>query len=237
MAKHDCYHHGVRKDQTVVGLIDGDIVAVRSAAVFQAQDGFEEDHLYALVRKTIREWTSFCDESVVCMSLGKSFRYGPYPQYKSNRTQEKPRGTDEAKAYLRANYRILEYEGLEADDCMGISATEPQDETVRIIISTDKDMLQIPGWQFNPDKDRFPHKPTVEQADAFLDFQVCCGDPGDGYPGVPGVGIAKYRKWVQAYGGCLFEKNGLSPEYKESMVACAKILRWEDKPHDWPTTY
>jgi 5'-3' exonuclease len=171
------------------------------------------------------------------MSLGKSFRYGPYPQYKSNRTQEKPRGTDEAKAYLRAHYRILEYEGLEADDCMGISATEPQDETVRIIISTDKDMLQIPGWQFNPDKDRFPHKPTVEQADAFLDFQVCCGDPGDGYPGVPGVGIAKYRKWVQAYGGCLFEKNGLSPEYKESMVACAKILRWEDKPHDWPTTY
>lgn len=233
MAKHDNYHHGVRKDHRVVGLLDGDIVAVRSAAIFQAQDGFEEDHLYALVRKTLRDWTTLCDDFVVCMSLGKSFRYEAYPEYKSNRTQEKPRGTDEAKAYLRDGFPIREYGGLEADDIMGIMATEPQDHEVRIIVSTDKDMLQIPAWQYNPDKDRFPHKPTVEQADAFLDLQMHCGDPGDGYPGVPGIGIAKYEKWLQKSDGCLFEEKGLSLEYRESMRVCAEILRWDSRPKDW----
>lgn len=245
MAKTDQFHTGVPKSMPTVGLLDGDIVAVRSAAIFDSQDGCEEDHLHMLIRKTVRDWVSGAgtDDYRVCMSLGRSFRYDAYPAYKSNRTQPRPRGTEEAREYLRNAYPICEYDTLEADDVMGIMATEPQDKEARVIISTDKDMLQIPAWQYNPDKDRWPHKPTREDCWKFLCYQWTCGDPGDGYPGIPGFGVAKFNKWWDKLSTERFwEPIGLKDirdlfgdeDAMHSQEMCCRICQWEHRPDDWP---
>jgi 5'-3' exonuclease len=241
MAKNDIlyFHTGVRKDHKVVALLDGDIVAVKSAAVFDAHDGYEESYLHMLVRKTVNDWVKACgaDDFVVCMSKGRSFRYDAYPKYKSNRTQPKPRGTDEAKQYLRDAYPTYEHDTLEADDVMGILGTEPQDKEIRVIVSTDKDMLQIPSWQFNPDRDRWPHKPDMDACHKFLAYQTTCGDPGDGYPGIPGFGIARFKKWWKngetQVSLEVFLDNGLTLKDWTAQYDCAKMLLWNDRPEDF----
>lgn len=230
----------VTKGENVIALLDGDIVAVRSAAIFDAKDGHEEDLLYAIVRKIIREWTlaASADDFRICMSLGKSFRYEAYPQYKSNRKAPKPRGTDEAKEYLRENYTCLEYATLEADDIMGILATEPETPETRIIVSTDKDMLQLPAWQVNPDKDRFPHRPSDDDTHRMLMYQWTCGDPGDGYPGIPKFGESRFNKWYSRHSPVfhLYEQWGQTLEHCVAMRKCAKLLQWEERPPNWAVT-
>ena len=234
----DYFYNGPDKRKPFLSLLDGDIIAVKSAAIFCSQSGVEEEELYAIVRKTVQEWASIsqCDDYRICMSLGRCFRYEAYPQYKSNRKGEKPRGTDEAKAYLRSAWPCLEYNGLEADDVMGIYATEPDTEQVRVIVSTDKDMLQIPCWQVNPDKDRFPYLRGKEEAHKFLWYQWTCGDPGDGYPGIPGYGLAKFKKWWPDGGNIysLFSQHGQDDSYCTAMRSCARILQWEDRPEGFP---
>lgn len=242
MAEYDFLYTGVSKKHKVTCLLDGDIVAVRSAAIFESQDGHEMSHLKMLVHKTINDWVSSCgaDGFKMCLSLGRSFRYDAYPEYKSNRKQPKPRGTDEAKQYLRDKYPIWEYDTLEADDVMGIMATEPQDEEIRVIVSTDKDMLQIPAWQFNPDRDRWPHKPHPEVAEMFLKYQWTCGDSGDGYTGIPKFGVSRFKKAMQEDPDTLvidlYEKNLLGDDkyaLYDSQEVCAKILQWDNRPKDW----
>ena len=57
------------------------------------------------------------------------------------------------KEYLAENYTTFQRPQLEADDVMGILATRKQKEPTRfIIISTDKDLKQIPSHHYNPDK-------------------------------------------------------------------------------------
>ncbi|NIR13552.1 MAG: exonuclease, partial [Desulfobacterales bacterium] len=75
---------------------------------------------------------------------------------------------------------------LEADDVMGVISTRSKDKT--IIVSEDKDMEQIPGWIFNPNKDEEPRKIGEEQADLKFYIQAASGDPTDNYAGCPGVG-------------------------------------------------
>jgi hypothetical protein len=50
------------------------------------------------------------------------------------------------KAYLQGMYECVVQDGLEADDLLGIAATANPDNT--IIITIDKDLLQIPGWHY-----------------------------------------------------------------------------------------
>lgn len=243
MAKHDFLYKGVRKDAEVVALLDGDIIAVKAAAVFDAQDGHEEEHLELIIRMILRQWVRACGvyEYRICMSLGKSFRYNAYPEYKSNRTGILPRGAAEAKEYLRKTYNVLEYDSLEADDVMGILATEPQCAEVRLIVSTDKDMLQIPAWQFNPDKDRWPHKPSSLDAFNFLCYQWLCGDTGDGYKGIPGYGVSRFRSALESCFGemdefavsLIYASKQQTDEYMMSQFKCASILQWANRPEGW----
>jgi len=92
--------------------------------------------------------------------------------------------------------KCLSVEELEADDRLGYYATEEQDEEVRVIVSIDKDMEQIPTWVMNPDKWRFPTLITPEQAFKKQMEQWLCGDSVDGYPGIKGFGPKKFEKHV-----------------------------------------
>ena len=178
----------------VVALIDGDIIAVRAAAV---NDGGDPDDIAGTIHHLVRDWTekAHADTCKVFVSEGKSFRYDAYPDYKSNRKDKpKPAGTDWAKEYMLDQWKQeVSNPKYEADDRMGLYATEETDE-VRIIVSTDKDMRQVPAWQVSPDHHRFPWKPTMPECNRMRAMQTLCGDSVDGYPGIKGFGPAAFEK-------------------------------------------
>lgn len=185
--------------ERVVALIDGDIIAVRAAAV---NDGGDPDDIAGTIHHLVREWTeaAHADTCKVFVSEGRSFRYDAYPDYKSNRKDKpKPAGTDWAKEYMLDQWKQeVSNPKYEADDRMGLYATEETDE-VRIIVSTDKDMRQVPAWQVSPDHHRFPWKPTLPECHRMRAMQTLCGDSVDGYPGIKGFGPATFEKMVSTW--------------------------------------
>jgi hypothetical protein len=82
------------------------------------------------------------EDVLMCLSEGRNFRYSVDPSYKKNRA-----GTRKPTAYYAVLKRVedtwpsFKFDGLEADDVMGIFATRDPNT---IICSADKDMKTIP---------------------------------------------------------------------------------------------
>ena len=97
----------------------------------------------------------------------------------------------------------------EADDLIGIWSNPD-----RIVVSIDKDMLQLPCTHYNPHRRTWQ---TVEEFDGLKFFykQILTGDSADNIQGIYGVGPKKadkiladcktekelYEECVRAYGG------------------------------------
>jgi hypothetical protein len=64
------------------------------------------------------------------------------------------------------------------------------------LVGVDKDLLQIPGWHFNPSKDLEKY---VNDFDAYYSFctQLLTGDRTDNIPGLVGVGPKKAEKTLK----------------------------------------
>lgn len=183
---------------TTTLLIDADVVAVRAAlacqSVFDFGDGeFYEYHPEDLPDYIDSEMEGYmkylrADRLICCLSSYPNFREGIFPTYKGKRG-EKPKLVDDAKQYIRDNYEVKEKPNLEGDDVLGILSTHPKlIKGKKIIVSVDKDMQTIPGWLFNPDKDKKPRKVSPSEADRYWVRQMLTGDTVDCYPGCPGVG-------------------------------------------------
>ena len=100
------------------------------------------------------------------------------------------------REYVMKKHNGVMWANLEADDVMGIMATEPSDED-RIVVSIDKDLRTIPC---NLSADGL----TVETipprlADYNFMIQTLTGDKTDGYDGIDGVGIVTANKLIQKY--------------------------------------
>ena len=181
------------------------------------------------------------DDYQVLLSGPDNFRLDVWPAYKSNRAgTPKPVLHSALKAHLRENHGAYHEGRLEADDLMGILASEPsQDE--RIMVSADKDMLTIPGLLFNPNKPLEGIKRTSQvTADKWHYWQTVVGDQTDGYPGIPGVGpkgaeaLFKSRPEGQDPWFVIideYRRRGLPDEFALSQARLARILRHGD--YDW----
>ena len=94
---------------------------------------------------------------VCCLSdHGNNFRKTALdPTYKSNRKgTRKPVGYVALCEWVEQEYRTFKKPTLEADDCMGIIATKPNNIGKCIIVSDDKDMLTIPSKVYQPNEGR-----------------------------------------------------------------------------------
>lgn len=182
----------------MIALIDGDLAIYRATVGAQTTidtgDGLgvtdivDKEQAARAAYKTIKDWTkrSGCSTAIVCLSSGDNFRKKIYPQYKANRTSEKPAAYHYAIEQIATEYKLYRQPGLEADDLMGTVGTSEAGQFV--IVSTDKDMRTIPGIVFNPDKDRRPRPIKLALADQAWMGQTMMGDGVDGYGGIPGVG-------------------------------------------------
>lgn len=172
---------------------------------------------------------------VFCFSDKDYFRKKVMPTYKANRQgRRKPVCYRALLEWIRKQYAWLSMDNLEADDVIGILATTQQHET--LIISGDKDMKCIPGWQYDFIRDEFADV-TEEEADKHFLLQALMGDPTDGYSGCPGVGKVTAEKLLDA--DCswhtvvsAYKKKGLSEAEALANARCARILRASDYDRD-----
>lgn len=177
-------------------------------------------------------------EAIICLSCSTrdGFRRKILPTYKSNRASAaRPVQLQAVKDYLARAYESELWEGLEADDVMGILSTEPH-KGKRIIVSEDKDMQTIEGWLYNPRRDSKEQYITKEHAHRFHMLQTLMGDAVDGYGGCRGIGKIKANRlldsvspvdwWSMIVG--TYETAGLTEEHALVQARVARILRHVD---------
>lgn len=222
-------------------LIDADIILYRAASSVEVETEFEEG--WWVLHTDSRDAIEAFDQSVgylvqkseassykLCFSGPKNFRKDVLPDYKGNRTTRKPMGFPAIREELLSKYEecVVMKANLEADDCLGIWATQHSD---CMIWSEDKDLLQIPGHHFTKDG---IITVSQEEADLWFYTQVLTGDTTDNYKGCPGVGPVKaqailknaanpWSKIVEAYA-----KAGLTEEDALVQARVARILRSSD---------
>jgi hypothetical protein len=123
--------------------------------------------------------------------------------YKGNRKDfVRPVHYDAIRAYLKAYWRAEIVTGIEADDALSMEQhkhlywEEDDLKCDSIIISIDKDLLQVPGAHYNFHTETFTFiDPLVGLKNLYK--QTLTGDNADHIPGVNGVGPKTAEKLVE----------------------------------------
>ena len=226
-------------------LIDADILVYQYSVTVEHEVDWGDDvwSLWADVKEakelilnyleSLKEMTGV-DDLVFCFSHKDNFRKSIYPNYKYNRkSKRKPVCYKPIKEWLVNNYNSAEWEGLEADDVLGILSTSNLVGENNIVVSEDKDLLTIPGLLWRNGELLIIKK---EQADYNHLYQTLVGDTTDGYGGLKGVGhkraleILKTPTWDAVLKAYL--KAGYTKEEAITQARLARILRfsdWDDK--------
>lgn len=182
----------------MLAIVDGDIVAYRCAASAE-RDGLE----IALVRaeQMMNDMLRATKSKTYHVFLtGKgNFRYDLYPDYKANRKDKpKPIYLQDCREYLVNMWNAVISVGCEADDLIGITATNLNDTDSHVICSIDKDLLQIPGHHFNFVKQEHTYVSPVEGMRSFYK-QLILGDVSDNIPGYDGKARQKWPNFMKGY--------------------------------------
>jgi len=188
-------------------LIDADYIVYKNCAAAETELDFGEDVILVTsnfsdaYNATVKELTKLKDEFVfptikLFFSDTKNFRKKIAPSYKGHRNRKKPCGYKRVINKLKTEFDVIIMPELEADDAMGIYATQYPGN---VIVSPDKDMKQIPGNLYNLDE-KFTI--TTNGGRAWHLIQCLSGDQTDGYGGVPGIGVKRAET--------LFNKEGYS---------------------------
>lgn len=177
-------------------LIDGDLIAYRCAA------SAENDPVEVAIKRadllTIDLLTAtLCDSYRMFISGNNNFRVSIDPNYKANRKDKpKPVHLVPVQEFLIKSYNAEVTDGYEADDALGIN----QQEHSTVIVSLDKDLLQIPGHHYQWEISGRPAK-WFEQnyLDGLRHFYASSliGDVSDNIRGVDGIGKVKAKRALQ----------------------------------------
>ena len=122
-----------------------------------------------------------------------NFRKTRTNDYKANRKKDDDPKKLElmilAYEHLKEHWGAEEATGMEADDLLAIWQTE----TPGVIVSVDKDMLQVPGWHYNTRTNNY-REVSEEEASLLLHTQMLTGDSTDNIKGLHGIGPVKAKR-------------------------------------------
>lgn len=218
--------------------LDGDLLAILTPEFVYAEVMRQLDNLIDAAK---------CEDAYIVLSDRHNFRYDIMPSYKANRKDKKrPVLLDALRALLveKAPYKTMLIKGLEADDvCAIISGQLRLTHDIQpIIVSPDKDLLQVPGITVQPSLSKgktiyTEHIITVADGDRWHIMQTLMGDTADGYAGCPGVGYVKAAKlcaenpdpadrWLAVVAA--FEEKGLTEEDALLQARVARMTRLSD---------
>ena len=221
-------------------LIDADFIVYKCCAACETEIDYGEDVIfvtsnfsdaYSAVKREIdqikAQFGTFWSP-ILFFSDSKNFRKKISPDYKGHRNRKKPCGYKRVIRNLKIEYDVCIMPELEADDAMGIYATQV---TGNIIVSPDKDMRQIPGKLYNLDDTTTI---TPEEGAKWHLIQTLAGDQTDGYSGVPGIGVKRAETLFNKEGYNwstvvkAFEDKGLTEDDALLNARLARILTVED---------
>lgn len=230
-------------------LIDADYLAYKTCASCEDEIDYGDDLIVVTSRfsevlkvfqdelMSIADCMGMFDDFILFFSSPQNFRKKIYPDYKGHRQRKKPCGYKRLLNWCGDNYVTMMIDNLEADDAIGIFATDPMEaDQEHIICSPDKDMRQIPGLLF--DLTNPVTEITKEEGDRWHLIQTMSGDQTDGYAGAPGIGI-KRADAIFEKKGCswetvveTFEDKGLTKDDALMNARLARILRYSDFDHE-----
>lgn len=231
-------------------LVDADISAYQVCAAAEVETEWDDD-VWTLHSDFSKVQSDFTDvirgieemtaakNVVLCFTGKTNFRKDIYEPYKSNRKTRKPMHLKRVKEWASTVWESHTWEGLEADDILGIMATNSETSGV---YSHDKDLLTIPAMLWNHDE-RFFYKQDERIADHYWMTQTLTGDSTDGYPGCPGIGKKRAADmlgepgekdlpelWDQVVR--IYEAKGFDEDYALTQARLARILRNTDYNHE-----
>src|ERR1700691_3491629 len=176
--------------------------------------GLSTEAVYIFHNMVRKLRTSYSPEYIAAIfESGKTFREEAYAGYKANRT-EMPPDLGEQIPYIRRlleamRIPVLQYAGFEADDVIGAMARRASVDFDVVIVSSDKDMLQLVDERvhmYNPVKeDVWYDAATTEEfmgvkPSQVADLLALKGDSIDNIPGAPGIGDKGARDLIQRFG-------------------------------------
>ena len=221
-------------------LIDADFIVYKCCAACETEIDYGEDVIfvtsnfsdaYNAVKKEVEKIKSAFGgfaSPILFFSDSKNFRKKIYPEYKGHRNRKKPCGYKRVIRNLRIEYDVIVMPELEADDAMGIYATQ---HPGNVVVSPDKDMKQIAGklYDLETSKDI-----TAEEGARWHLIQTLAGDQTDGYSGVPGIGVKRAETLFNKEGYSwstvvkAFEDKGLTETDALTNARLARILTIDD---------
>ena len=229
-------------------LIDGDIIAYKHASGSEVATDWGDDvwtlHTDTRKAKAIMNLEMEriaaalnADKIEVALSSKTNFRHKVDETYKNSRKKtRKPIGLPCLREELYHTWKAQVHDDLEADDLLGIWATDPMYHAgaTKIIVSIDKDMKTIPCelWNWNT-PELGVQKISKEAADYNHLLQTLVGDSTDGYKGCPTVGPTRAQRILdadptwEAVVKC-YEAHDLSEEDALQQARLARILRVEN---------
>ena len=181
----------------MIALIDADIICYRIG--FATEDEHENTAIETMA-VFLEDLLMFdlidCDEHSLFLTGKNNFRHdiAVTAPYKGNRKDvPKPRHLPLLREYLQVSWGASVSDGQEADDDIAIRATELAGEG--LIVSIDKDFMQVPGWHYNFVK-KVKKEVTPEEGVRFFYKQILMGDSADNIKGIHRVGEVTATKML-----------------------------------------
>jgi DNA polymerase-1 len=203
----------------MVGIIDGDILMYRICWTV------DPDALLYVIKHRVDEYmTALLDKVGVDSYIGilgihgsNNIKYDIAPDYKRGRPADKPPHWNVVMNYLITKWGFVCVSGCETDDAIRLCVDESE-KLHPIVISADKDLLQIPGDHFVMGVTR---KGVVVKEDKFLVIdgqeaerrfytQMLTGDSVDNVKGIKGIGPKTAEK--------ILEQWTLTPTLREAVI-------------------
>ena len=222
-------------------LVDADIIAYKVG--FKTMEETEKNAIASL-QSAVSRWITgavtvpYFQDGILPYRLyitGKgNFRKEIFADYKANRKgKSKPVHLKALMSDLVDNWKAVVAEGEEADDLIGIESTKYLDKCLMVTI--DKDFDQLPGWHFNPDKDRMYYV-TAWEGTQFFYKQILTGDRVDNIVGLYGIGEKKATVYLEAceteeelYNNCVsvyMEREELDEDAAKARILILARLLW-----------
>jgi len=181
----------------VIALLDADLISYRSAAACKDEsvktacytaDGLVVDALLSCDYEDL-----FYDRWQLYLTGKGNFReaIATTAPYKGNRITEKPAHLYAVRDHLVEQWGAIVVEGQEADDAIAIAASK--DLSGSVIVSVDKDFMQVPTHIYNFLKREHHFVTELEGLRSFYK-QMLTGDSVDNIIGIRGIGKVKADK-------------------------------------------
>ena len=236
-------------------LIDFTQIAIGSlmVALNRSKESETDENLVRhLVLNTLRFYRSRYIEKygelIICCDNKHYWRRDYFPNYKANRKKDRAVSgldwnaifthlnliRDELKEYFP--YKVVDVHGAEADDIIAILVKRAQDDTNNLIVSSDKDFIQLHSVavdQYSPVTKRMINgKDPVE----YLREHIIRGDRSDGVPNILSpddtfVSEKRQKPIRKSIVAELLEQmNNYEPTHLHTLAKCPKdtwIRNWQ----------